>query len=62
MSTRTRSTAGVLAPRTGATRRISRRATRRLYCATNGCASFLRLDAKTGVATCPICGYQRRPH
>jgi hypothetical protein len=31
----------------------------RLYCATNGCASFLVLDPKTSVATCPVCGYTR---
>jgi DNA-directed RNA polymerase subunit RPC12/RpoP len=32
----------------------------RLYCATNGCATTLRLDAAGGVAACPICGYRRR--
>jgi hypothetical protein len=32
----------------------------RLYCATNGCASLLDLDARTGLATCRICGFQRR--
>jgi hypothetical protein len=45
-------------------RRRQRRRTRQhdseLFCRTNGCASFLRLDAEAGVATCPICGFTRR--
>lgn len=43
-------------------RRLRRRATAtsKLFCSTNGCASFLDLDAATGVARCPICGYVRR--
>ncbi|HYM84265.1 MAG TPA: hypothetical protein VEY67_08965 [Candidatus Dormibacteraeota bacterium] len=32
----------------------------RLYCSTNGCTSFLVIDADASVATCPICGYARR--
>jgi hypothetical protein len=32
------------------------------YCSTNGCTSFLDVDPTTGTATCPICGYVRRPH
>jgi hypothetical protein len=32
----------------------------RLYCATNGCPTTLRLDPATGVATCPVCGFTRR--
>jgi hypothetical protein len=32
----------------------------RFYCSTNGCTSFLVVDPDRGVATCPICGYQRR--
>jgi hypothetical protein len=32
----------------------------RMYCATNGCPTSLRLDPRTAVATCPICGYRRR--
>jgi hypothetical protein len=31
----------------------------RIFCSTNGCASFLELDATNGLATCPICGFQR---
>lgn len=48
--------------RAGAARRQRRRSTaaRRPYCATNGCASFLTVDAASDVATCPICGYTRR--
>lgn len=33
----------------------------RLYCATNGCASILALDPATGIASCAICGFRRRP-
>lgn len=32
----------------------------RLFCGTNGCPTTLRLDASTGIAACPICGFQRR--
>jgi hypothetical protein len=48
--------------RAGAIRRQRRRrgASRRPYCATNGCASFLEVDPATGTASCPICGYTRR--
>lgn len=31
-----------------------------LYCRTNGCTTFMRLDPETGVATCPVCGAARR--
>jgi hypothetical protein len=43
-------------------RRLRRRqvATNRLFCSTNGCASFLEVDAKGQQATCPVCGYRRR--
>ncbi len=34
----------------------------RLFCGTNGCASFLEIDQETGVATCHICGFVRRTH
>ena len=38
-----------------------------LYCATNGCTSFLVIDELGGVAHCEICGYSpqaplTRPH
>lgn len=32
----------------------------RLYCGTNGCPTTLNLDARAGVASCPICGFRRR--
>jgi hypothetical protein len=50
--------------RAGARRRQRRRASasRRPYCATNGCASFLDVDPATGIGRCPICGYTRRTH
>ena len=31
-----------------------------LYCRTNGCTTFMRLDPGTGIATCPVCGAARR--
>jgi DNA-directed RNA polymerase subunit RPC12/RpoP len=45
-------------------RRLRRRqaTTHRLFCSTNGCASFLELDPEGRVATCPICGYRRLLH
>jgi hypothetical protein len=48
--------------RAQAMRRLRRRsaAAHPLFCSTNGCATLLRLDASTGVATCPICGLNRR--
>ena len=51
-----------LAGRTADARRRRRRhdGDSRLYCGTNGCPTNLRLDARTGVAACPICGFQRR--
>jgi hypothetical protein len=49
--------------RASAMRRQRRRSTtNRLYCSTNGCASFLEPDARTGIAVCPICGLTRRLH
>jgi DNA-directed RNA polymerase subunit RPC12/RpoP len=42
-------------------RRLRRRtSTSRLFCSTNGCASFLEVDANGQQATCPVCGYRRR--
>jgi hypothetical protein len=45
-------------------RRLRRRAqgATRLYCATNGCTSFLEVDQEAGIAHCQICGYVRRIH
>jgi hypothetical protein len=51
-----------VAGRASSMRRLRRRATaaQRPYCGTNGCASFLDVDEKTGVGHCAICGYTRR--
>jgi hypothetical protein len=50
-----------LSRRSSAMRRQRRRShTSALYCATNGCASFLVVDPMTSVATCPICGFTRQ--
>jgi hypothetical protein len=50
--------------RAGSIRRMRRRtqsaANGRIFCSTNGCASFLELDPATGIATCPVCGLTRR--
>ena len=45
-------------------RRLRRRASAasRLYCSTNGCTSFLEIDAEAGVARCHVCGLVRRIH
>ncbi|MDP9483722.1 MAG: hypothetical protein M3P84_10930 [Chloroflexota bacterium] len=50
--------------RAGSIRRMRRRhntsaANGRIFCSTNGCASFLVLDP-TGLAICPVCGFRRR--
>jgi hypothetical protein len=60
VTNRTMTTA--VAGRASSMRRLRRRAsaTNRAYCSTNGCASFLRLDPASGIASCPICGFQRR--
>ncbi len=63
----TRSTTSSVTGRASAMRRLRRRASAassatRLYCRTNGCASFLDVDPTTGVAQCLICGYVRRPN
>jgi hypothetical protein len=41
-------------------RRLSAAATSQLFCRTNGCPSFMVHDPATGIATCPICGLERR--
>jgi hypothetical protein len=57
-----RSTQSSVTGRASAMRRLRRRSTAasHLYCATNGCASYLELDPVSRVARCPICGYVRR--
>jgi len=32
----------------------------RLYCGTNGCASFLTIQPDQRIASCEVCGYVRR--
>jgi len=52
-----------ISQRQSAMRRLQhqgRASTPRLYCRTNGCTTTMRLDALTGVASCPICGARRR--
>jgi hypothetical protein len=47
--------------RAAASRRLRRRnLSHRLYCGTNGCASFLEPQPELGLAVCPVCGYRRR--
>jgi len=65
----TRSATATYAGRASSMRRLRRRASSqasasagRPYCRTNGCASFLQVDAASGVATCPVCGFTRRTH
>ncbi len=57
-----RATTNAVAYRASSMRRMRRRVANsyRLYCATNGCASFLVLDEAAGTAHCEICGYTRR--
>ena len=51
-----------VAGRSVAMRRMRRRtaSANRPYCSTNGCTSFLVVDADASVATCPVCGYTRQ--
>jgi hypothetical protein len=63
----TRTATASVTGRASAMRRLRRRshkaqAANRLFCGTNGCASFLEVNPETGVATCHICGFTRRPH
>lgn len=61
MLTRSPSTPAALGQRAVAQRRLRRAAAgRRLFCTTNGCPTFMDLDASGTVATCHICGNQRR--
>jgi len=48
--------------RAASSRRLRRRqaTTGRLFCSTNGCASFLEVDVEGHQATCPVCGFRRR--
>ncbi len=57
-----RATTNAVAYRASSMRRMRRRTANafRLYCATNGCTSFLVIDEIAGTAHCEICGYSRR--
>jgi hypothetical protein len=59
-----RTATNAVAYRASSMRRMRRRAVaaNRLYCATNGCTSFLVIDETAGVAHCEICGYTRNLH
>jgi hypothetical protein len=60
MITRTPHAPDALSRRTMAQRRIRRTAPNRLFCSTNGCATYLVPDDDGRGATCPICGLRRR--
>jgi hypothetical protein len=49
----------MLGRRAQAQRRLRRAAGRRLFCSTNGCTTYLVLDADGRRANCPICGLRR---
>jgi hypothetical protein len=66
MLSRSPNTPSALGQRAVAQRRLRRSAAdraagRRLLCTTNGCATFMSLDA-SGTLTCPICGNHRQIH
>jgi hypothetical protein len=49
-----------MSQRAHAQRRLRRTSAHRQLCSTNGCTTYLELDAPRGLAVCPICGYSRR--
>jgi hypothetical protein len=57
----TRASTTAVARRASSMRRLRRRTVvaNRLFCATNGCASFLVIDEAARAAYCEICGYRR---
>jgi hypothetical protein len=57
----TRASTTAVARRASSMRRLRRRTVvaNRLFCATNGCASFLVIDEAGSAAYCEICGYRR---
>jgi hypothetical protein len=50
-----------LTGRASAIRRQRRRSQSAMLCSTNGCTTYLITDPLTGIASCPICGWVRRP-
>jgi hypothetical protein len=60
MLTRSAASPAATSQRASAMRRMRRRAAGNTpYCTTNGCTTYLTVDAASGVATCPICGLRR---
>jgi hypothetical protein len=59
-----RTSTATYAGRASSMRRLRRRAAAahptQPFCRTNGCASFLDVDATKRIATCPICGSTQR--
>ena len=57
-----RSATNAVATRASSMRRMRRRVVNanRLYCGTNGCASFLVVNEAGTLARCEICGYTRK--
>ena len=58
VTTRT-STTALVGRRAHAQRRLRRAATRRVFCSTNGCTTYLIPELDGRQATCPICGLRR---
>ena len=59
----TRSMTTTMTGRAAAARRMRRRASTasaHLYCATNGCTTYLVIDPERGIARCPVCQAVRR--
>jgi hypothetical protein len=61
-----RTTTASVAGRSSSMRRMRRRASSaasmRPFCRTNGCPTYLEVDADRGIATCPICQATQRLH
>jgi hypothetical protein len=61
MLTRSPNAPAALGQRAVAQRRLRRSAaSRHLFCSTNGCPTFMDVDATGQVATCHICGNSRQ--
>ncbi len=61
MLSRSAATTAATSQRASAMRRMRRRPKAdHLYCATNGCTTYLTVDSERRIAYCVICGYERR--
>ena len=61
MLSRSAATMAATSQRASAMRRMRRRPkSDHLYCATNGCTTYLTVDLVRRTAFCAICGYERR--